>query len=160
MAGHRPRYPDHARTRRADRSATSFLSSRKLPICCVAPWHATQRRSRTSGVSAAHLLGLTTQVPGTVEIGAAGKVPEAMSGIRFRLRPYGRRQLGLTPIEVAVLEMLRDPDSAEATWAEVEMRIADLITSGSIRASLITDEVSDERHLGARNRWRALDLVA
>lgn len=116
--------------------------------------------SGPAGVSAAHLLGLTTQVPGTVEIGAAGKVPEAMSGVRFRLRPYGRRQLGLTPIEVAVLEMLRDPDSAEATWAEVEVRIAELLISGSIRASLITDEVSDERHLGARNRWRALDLVA
>jgi hypothetical protein len=105
-------------------------------------------------------LGLTTQVPGTVEVAAAGKVPEAMAGVRFRLRPYGRRELGLTPVEVAVLEVLRDPGSTETTWPEVQARFADLIATSVIRATVLADEVADERHLGARGRWRELDLVA
>lgn len=116
--------------------------------------------SGPAGVSAAHLLGLTTQVPGIVEIGAAGKVPEAMKGVRFRLRPYGRRGLGLTPVEVAVLEVFRDPGSAEMAWVEVEVRVAELIASGTIRASALAEEAAEERHVGARNLWRALHLVA
>jgi Family of unknown function (DUF6088) len=116
--------------------------------------------SGPAGISAAHMLGLTTQVPGTVEVAAAGKVPEAMAGVRFRLRPYGRRELGLTPVEVAVLEVLRDPGSTETTWPEVQARFADLIATSVIRATVLADEVADERHLGARGRWRELDLVA
>lgn len=41
-----------------------------------------------AGVAAAHLLGLTTQVPGVIEVAVPGKVPEPMPGVRFRLRPF------------------------------------------------------------------------
>ena len=115
--------------------------------------------SGPAGISAAHLLGLTTQVPGTIEVGAAGKVPEAMEGVRFRLRPYGRRELGLTSVEVAVLEILRDPGAVEATWTEVQTRLEQLITSGIIRVAVLAGAVSDERHLLVRGRWRELDLA-
>ena len=83
--------------------------------------------SGPAGVAAAHMLGLTTQVPGTVEVGAPGKVPEPMEGVRFRLRPFGRRELRLGPVEVAVLEILRDPGSVEASWAETRQRFAELL---------------------------------
>ena len=116
--------------------------------------------SGPAGVSAAHLLGLTTQVPGTVEVAAAGKVPEAMDGVRFRLRPFGRRELRLGPVEVAVLEVLRDPGAIEATPTDTRARLMELIETGAVRAALLADEIAEEHHVGARNRWRELELVA
>ena len=116
--------------------------------------------SGPAGVAAAHMLGLTTQVPGTVEIGAPGKVPEPMEGVRFRLRPFGRRELRLGPVEVAVLEILRDPGSVDASWAETQQRFAELIASGAVRGDVLAGEIAEERHVGARLRWRELELVA
>lgn len=67
--------------------------------------------SGPSGIAAGHLLGLTTQVPSTVDVAVPGKTPEPMPGVRFRSRPYSRRERRLTPVEVAVLEVLRGPDA-------------------------------------------------
>jgi hypothetical protein len=106
------------------------------------------------------MLGLTTQVPGVVEVGVPGKVPDPMPGVRFRLRPVERRELGLTAIEVAVLEILRDPAAVEATDAEVRHRLRELIRRGAIRADLIAEEVAEERHVGARRRWHDLEVAA
>ena len=116
--------------------------------------------SGPAGVSAAHMLGLTTQVAGLVEIAVPGKVPEPMSGVRFRLRPFERRELRLEPIEVAVIEVLRDPIAVEASDAAMRKRIAELIAAGTVRAHLVANEIAEERHLGARERWRRLELVA
>ena len=113
-----------------------------------------------AGVAAAHLLGLTTQVPGVVEVAVPGKVPDPMSGVRFRLRPFERRELRLTPVEVAVIEVLREPGAVEATDAELRDRIADLVARGTIRADVVADEIAHERHVGARQHWRRLGLVA
>ncbi len=71
------------------------------------------RGSGPAGVAAAHLLGLTTQVAVTIEIAVAGKVPEPLQEVRFRSRSFTRREQRLSQIEVAVLEVLRDPASAE-----------------------------------------------
>ena len=57
--------------------------------------------------AAACQLGLTTQVPATVEVAAPGKVPEPVPGVRFTARPFIRRERELSPTEVAVLEVLR-----------------------------------------------------
>ncbi len=116
--------------------------------------------SGPAGVSAAHLLGLTTQVQGTVEIATPGKVPEPMPGVRFRLRPYGRRELQLTPAEVAVIEVLRDPGAAEASENDIRVRLRELIETGMVRAALVADEIAEEHHVGARALWRTMELIA
>ena len=116
--------------------------------------------SGPAGVSAAHLLGLTTQVPGVVEIAVPGKVPDPMPGVRFRLRPFERRELRLDPIEVAVIEVLRDPAAIESTTAELRRRVSDLIARGAVRVDILADEIADERHTGARQRWQELGVVA
>lgn len=73
--------------------------------------------------AAACQLGLTTQVPATVEVAAPGKVPEPVPGVRFTARPFIRRERELSPTEVAVLEVLREPLLAEASLEEVGRRI-------------------------------------
>ena len=82
-----------------------------------------------------------------------------MPGVRFRLRPSERRELRLAPVEVAVIEVLRDPAAVEATDAELRDRIAELIDRGAVRPGLLAEEIADERHVGARHRWQELDLV-
>ena len=105
------------------------------------------------GVAAAHLLGLTTQVPATVEVAVPGKVPEPMSSVRFRSRPYSRREHHLTPTEVAVLEVLRDPDAAEVPWPVVVARIRELIADGTVRGDVLDVQAIEEPRVQARERW-------
>lgn len=109
-----------------------------------------------AGVAAAQLLGLTTQVPATVEVAVPGKAPDPMSGARFRSRPYSRRERRLTPIEVAVLEVLRDPHAAEVPWPRVEDRIRELLADGTVRAQVLDAEATSEPRVQARERWAAL----
>lgn len=109
--------------------------------------------SGPAGVAAAQLLGLTTQVPATVEVAIPGKVPEPMPGVRFRSRPYTRREHRLRPAEVAVLELLRDPHAAEATWPQVVERIRELIADGSVRSAVLDISATEEPRVEARARW-------
>lgn len=106
-----------------------------------------------SGIAAAHLLGLTTQVPSTVEVAVPGKVPDPMPGLRFRSRPYSRREHRLRPAEVAVLELLRDPTAAEADWPRVAARIRELIADGIVRAAVLDAQAAEEPRVQARERW-------
>lgn len=112
--------------------------------------------SGPSGIAAAHLLGLTTQVPSTVDVAVPGKTPEPMRGVRFRSRPHSRRERRLSPVEVAVLEVLRDPDAAEASWPRVVARIRELIADGTVRAEVLDAEASTEPRVKARERWAAV----
>jgi hypothetical protein len=107
-----------------------------------------------SGVSAARALGLTTQVPSIVEVAVPGKVPDPVSGVRFRSRSFARREHHLTPMEVAVIELLRYPDSSEDIWSDISHRIAALISGNVVRREAIDEVIRDERHRGARERWR------
>lgn len=109
--------------------------------------------SGPAGIAAAHLLGLTTQVPSTVDVVVPGKTPEPMPGVRFRSRPYSRRERRLTPVEVAVLEVLRDPDATEAPWPAVEARIRELIANGTVRGRVLDAEATTEPRVKARERW-------
>jgi hypothetical protein len=96
---------------------------------------------------------LTTQVPATVEVAVPGKVPEPIARVRFRSRPYSRREHRLTPAEVAVLEVLHDPNAAEATWPRVAARIRELLADGSIRATVLGPQAAEEPRVQARERW-------
>lgn len=109
-----------------------------------------------SGVAAAHLLGLTSQVPATVEVAVPGTTPEPLRGVRFRSRPYTRRERRLTPVEVAVLEVLRDPDAAEAPWPKVARRIRELVDDGKVREKILGAEAAEEPRVKARELWAAV----
>jgi hypothetical protein len=109
--------------------------------------------SGPSGVAAAQMLGLTTQIPATVEVAVPGPTPEPMKGVRFRSRPYSRRERRLRPIEIAVLEVMRDPDAAEATWRQVARRIRELVDQGVVRAAVLGPEAADDPRVVARERW-------
>lgn len=106
--------------------------------------------------AAACQLGLTTQVPATVEVAAPGKVPEPVPGVRFTARPFIRRERELSPTEVAVLELLREPLLAEASLEEVGRRIQRLVDVGQVRRQLIASSLADEHNLQARRHWAGM----
>jgi hypothetical protein len=106
--------------------------------------------------AAACQLGLTTQVPATVEVAAPGKVPEPVPGVRFTARPFIRRERELSPTEVAVLEVLREPLLAEASLEEVGRRIQRLVDVGQVRPQLIASSLADEHNLQARRHWAGM----
>jgi len=111
-----------------------------------------------SGVAAAQMLGLTTQVPATVEVAVPGTVPDPIPGIRFRSRPYSRRERRLTPIEVAVLEVLRDPAAIEVSWPQAEARIRELVEDGLVRSGAVGEAAAAEPRVNARERWVAVGV--
>jgi hypothetical protein len=108
--------------------------------------------SGPSGVAAAHMLGLTT------EVAVPGHVPEPLPGVRFRARSFDRRLRELRPLEVAVLEVLRDPGSMEAPWATVARRLGELADRGAIRVALLCEEAADESFPAVRQLLRELAL--
>lgn len=112
--------------------------------------------SGPSGVAAAHMLGLTTQVPGIADIALPGRVPAHMFGVRFHQRPYGRRERRLSAIEVAVVEILRDPGSMEVSRTEAFGRLTRLVQDAVVRGDVLAATLTDERDLGALDSWREL----
>jgi hypothetical protein len=120
--------------------------------------HVGGQGSGPAGVAAAHMLGLTTQVPSTTEVAVPGRVPEPLDGVRFRARSYGRRLRELRPLEVAVLEVLRDPHAADVDWPIIAERVTQLVGRGAIRPGVLRDEAGDEAVPAVRERLRALAL--
>ena len=114
--------------------------------------------SGPSGVAAAELLGLTTQIPATVEVAVPGVTPAPIRGIRFRSRPYARRERGLSPMEVAILEVLRDPGAAEMPWLRVEDRLREILRTGKVRSDVVAEAAMSEHRVMVRERWVALGV--
>ncbi len=113
--------------------------------------------SGPAGYAAAAALGLTTQVPSTVEIAVPGRPPKPPTGVRFTLRQLPRRDLRLRPHEVALIEVLRDwPDTVEVEWDTMAASARDLLTSGSLRPDRITKAIEAEHSPAARERWHHL----
>jgi hypothetical protein len=110
-----------------------------------------------SGIEAARWLGLTTQVPGRPQIAVPGRVPAPIAGVRFCSRSTRRREVDLAPLEVAVIEVLRDwPMSVEVGWDELRDKISELAATLQIRVDRIGDQVADEHHIALRDRWAEL----
>ena len=108
-------------------------------------------------LSAAVHLGLTTQVPAVDTIAVAGRTPTAPAAIRFVSRSVERRIRDLTPTEVAVIEVLREgPDLLEASWEAFAAAVTRLAASRELRHERITEQLRDERHVAARDRWLPL----
>ena len=105
-------------------------------------------------VSAAHLLGLTTQVP-SVAVGAVpGRVPAPVAGVRFVSRSIERRVVGLRPVEVALLEVLRiGPALIEKPWSSVGETVGRLVAAGDVRRDVLALALAGEHHVATRERW-------
>jgi hypothetical protein len=105
-----------------------------------------------AGVSAARWLGLTSQVPAVEEVAVPGRAPAEPHGVRYRSRAAVGRQ-GLGPVEVAVLEMLREwPRYCEASWSEFVSVVARLCLRGAVDVDRIKDAAAREHHVAARER--------
>ncbi len=108
-------------------------------------------------LSAAHLLGLTTQVPSVAVVAVPGRAPAPVVGARFVSRSVERRIAGLRPVEVAVLEVLRSgPASIEKPWSELASTIERLAAVGEVRLDALVSSVADEHHVATRERWAEL----
>lgn len=111
-------------------------------------------------ISAAHSLGLTTQVPAVEVVAVPGRPPAPVRGARFVSRSIERRFHGLVPNEVALLEVLRaGPAVVEAPWIEVAKLARRLAKAGEIRPAVIDEQVRHEHHVATRERWVQLGMV-
>jgi len=108
-------------------------------------------------LSAAHVLGLTTQVPAVEVVAVPGRCPAPVDGVRFVSRSIERRLAALRPPEVAVLEVVRQgPAVVEASWTKVRRCVSKLAEQGEVRIAMIAERVAIEHHVGARERWSVI----
>jgi hypothetical protein len=111
-----------------------------------------------AGATAVHDLGLTTQVPGVEFYAVAGRAPRPIRGVRFVSRQYHRRELGLRPLEVAVIEVLKaDGALVEADWSEVVERIRALVAAGHVRLDVLRLAVEKEHDLSVRRKFVVIE---
>lgn len=111
-----------------------------------------------AGLAAASVLGLTTQVPSILEVAVPGRVPRPVEGVRFRQRGYHRRALKLRPLEVAILEVLREePVVTEVSSSELAARVRRLIEDGTVRLPKLREAVALERDTRVRSRFAPLE---
>lgn len=109
-------------------------------------------------IAAAHWLGLTTQVPAIFRTAVPIRAPKPWKRVRFTQRSFGRRLRELRPTEVALVEVLRaGPSVIETDWSRLATVASDLVASGEIRPDVVGEQISEERHVATRDRWR--DLV-
>lgn len=115
------------------------------------------RGAGPAGVSAARLYGLTTQVPGVETVAVPGRAPAGRDAVRFVARSYARRELGLNPYEVGLLEVLRDFDRvSEEPFERLVEVVRDTVDSERIRLDRFERAAEQEWDLATRRRWHRL----
>jgi hypothetical protein len=83
-----------------------------------------------------------------------------VTGTRFVSRSIERRIHGLTPLEVAVVEVLRlGPTEVEAPWTTVETLIRTLISDRKFRGVVLLTQIQHEHHTGTKERWDAMNIA-
>lgn len=113
--------------------------------------------SGPAGIAAAQWLGLTTQVPGTPRVAVPGRVPMPVPGVKWVSRPFVRRELALAPVEVALVEVLRDwPSGVEGEWKDLVASTAELISKGEVHVERVSSDIASERRTALRERWSVL----
>lgn len=115
------------------------------------------RGSGPAEYSAATSLGLTTQVPSVEVIAVAGRAPQPPRGTAFVSRSPDRGNRDLRPLEVAVIELLREGTRfIETDWEKAMDTVVRLVDSGDIRPQEIAQQVGQEHHVACRARWQHL----
>jgi len=107
--------------------------------------HAAGPGAGPAGVAAANALGLSTQVPTTPTVAVVGRAPKGLASVRLVTRSNDLRR-SLSPIEIAVLEVLRDhPRTTEVDWSTLRDRIRELVRQGNVDADRLVSAVRGER---------------
>jgi len=112
-----------------------------------------------AGMSAASSLGLSTQVPARTVVAVPARPPASTPSIRFvdRSGREGRRMARLEPLEVALLEVLEDPERFVETPPEVTIaRLRKLFDTGRLDPARL---VRAATHEPARIRERLRELL-
>lgn len=115
-----------------------------------------------AGWSAGLALGLSTQVPRHETIAVVGRALRSPGSIRFvsRAASVKRRDEHLRPIEVALLEVLREWDSLVEVPIEVAIgRTATLVDSGKLRLDRIVRASATEPPRVRERLRRLLELI-
>lgn len=116
------------------------------------------RGAGPAGWSAAQVLGLSTQVPAVPVIAVLGRPPKGIDGVQFVSRSNLERR-GLTPTEIAALEVLRDfPDYTDPGigWSDVEDHLRTLVAQGRIDPARLLMAARFEHRAGLHDRARRL----
>jgi hypothetical protein len=115
-----------------------------------------------AGLSAALSLGLSTQVPRRETMAVPGRAPRNPGAVHIVSRAAGtrRRDERLRPLEIALLEVLRDWDSlVEVSPREAVDRIGHLLDTGAVRIErLVRASVTEPPRVRERLR-RLLDAL-
>lgn len=112
-----------------------------------------------SGFSAANALGLTSQLPGTIEIAVPTRAPQSLENARFvsRVACQGRRSADLNALEVSLLETLeRWDDLVDEPYEFAVDWLGRMFDSGDIRCERLVRASGDE---SARTRVRLKNLI-
>lgn len=100
-------------------------------------------RSHPAGLSAANLLGLTTQVPARVELAVEEKRPTSLRGVEFKPR-IGTNRRDLSAREAALLEVLRDLHHlTDLSPAATKKRLLDVMHDDEARARILRAAVHE-----------------
>lgn len=109
------------------------------------------------GRTAAHQLGLTTQISAREEYVTVRTVPTSLPPrtiVRKRNNVFRSR---LRPLEIAVLEVLRDgARTVEGGIPALSARVAELSAAGAIRRRMLAEAVACEPSVEAKATWSAL----
>lgn len=112
-----------------------------------------------SGLYAANLLRLSTQIPRQAEYALPKRLPSAPHTIHFvsRAARTGRKTAGLSPLEVALLETLERWNSVvESSPAEATQRLRRMLNKGELRGERLARAARTEP---AAVRARLKDLL-
>jgi hypothetical protein len=115
-----------------------------------------------AGLTAANDLGLTSQVPAVETFAVPHRPPRPIPAIRFvdRSGRPGRVTSALTPVEVAVLEVLGDWDRiVEMPDVDARHRLAEMVRTGEVRGDRLARAAVSEP-AAVRERLREVLVTA
>ncbi len=95
---------------------------------------------------AASVLGLTSQVPSMPHFAIVGQAPTGPANLRWssRVGATCRAAEGLTPVEIAVLEVLRNLDEFTDDPAQARLQLLSMLRDGRVRAASLVAALPTE----------------
>jgi hypothetical protein len=109
-----------------------------------------------AGFSAARHLGLTTQIPAEMHLSFWGPIPEGINGVRIHKRNNARRR-SLNESEIALLEVLRDPETlVESGWESLLEVARREFSNGGLRWVALLDSIDGEAPVATRTNFARL----
>jgi hypothetical protein len=109
-----------------------------------------------TGWSAAHALGLSTQIAATPELAIVGAAPTGITDVKFHRRNNTAR-VGLSYLDIALLEVLRDDlRHNDGGWDSPTSRVRELTDKARLHPHRLATAVSAERSPTAHNNFAKL----